>query len=130
MKVHVCSIRMGLLFLAMVSIGPLVGSALRADAPKINKDKLVGTWVVAKGEFPKDATLKFTKDGKVTVVRKQEGKTVTVKGTYELDGDQLKSTITTPDGEERMHTGTIKKLTDKELVMETENGQTVEFKKK
>jgi len=107
MKVHVCWVRTGLLFLAMVSIGPLVGSALGADEPKINKDKLVGTWVVAKGDFPKDATLEFTTDGKLTVVRKQEGKTVTIKGAYEVDRDKLKVTVTTPEGEERKQTNKI-----------------------
>jgi uncharacterized protein (TIGR03066 family) len=110
-------------------------SAFAADEKKAagNADKLVGTWEATKGDLPAGSTAEFTKAGKIKVTIKGEDKTETHEGTYKLDGDTITVTATR-EGKERTHSMTIKKLTDKELVLadpkDTEGKKTVEFKKK
>jgi uncharacterized protein (TIGR03066 family) len=105
-----------LLLLAVVNVG-------RAeDKPRIDKNKLVGTWTLEKVTVDSTATavkievkLEFTKDCKVTVSYKGKEKTSKVSGTYSLKGDQL-TTVMKGD-KERKETGTITVLTDKKLVI-------------
>ena len=101
-----------------------------------NKDKIVGTWEVAKSdEIPPGTVFEFTKDGKMKMSMKMEGKTVEMEGTYEVEGETLKSVGKGPDGKEDKNTDTIVKLTDTELVIKNPKikkprSQMIEFKKK
>jgi uncharacterized protein (TIGR03066 family) len=124
--------------LAIAVIG--CGGSATTPPPKAadsNKDKIVGTWETTKAPegLPKDAvvTVEFTKDGKCTQSVKFGEKTMKGEGTYEVDGDKIKTVIKAPTGKEEKETLTIKTLTDKELVTTEEKGgktETIEFKKK
>jgi uncharacterized protein (TIGR03066 family) len=102
------------------------------DAPKTNKEKIVGVWELSKSEdknAPVGATVEFTKDGKMIVKFKMEDKAVTIEGTYTIEKDSITSVLK-HDDQEMKETVTIKKLTDKELVVVDGKGKTDEFKKK
>lgn len=115
----------GCLFLGLVAV------AQGADKKEpTNKEKIVGVWEPTKGDsLPKGATIEFTKDGKLKIAIKVEGKTITADGTYTVDGDKL-TTVLKDEGKEKKETVKIKKLTDKELVTEDSKGMVDEFKKK
>jgi uncharacterized protein (TIGR03066 family) len=103
------------------------GKAAAAPAPKakINKEKIFGTWLLTKlpnGDPPAGYTAEFTKDGKVKTTGDGEA-------TYEVDGDKLTIHFTSKDGKPRKKTGTIVKLTDRELQIKDEGG-VMEFTKK
>jgi uncharacterized protein (TIGR03066 family) len=117
--------------LALVALAALGLSATADDKkPAVSVDKLVGTWEVTKGDLPAGSTAEFAKNGKLKVTIKGEDKTETHEGTFKLDGDTIKVTAKR-DGEERNHSMIIKKLTDKEMILENaESKKTVEFKKK
>jgi uncharacterized protein (TIGR03066 family) len=124
-----------LFLLGCAVLGFICSSALAADEKKgsepTNKEKIIGTWKPTKGEGSAvpDATLEFTKDGKLKVTVKIGDNTVTVEGSYEIDGDQI--TLTMKEGDkEKKETATIKTLTDKVLVTVDKKGKTEEFKKK
>jgi uncharacterized protein (TIGR03066 family) len=109
-------------------LGPAIAKAPEKDT---NKDKIVGTWELVKAgsDLPKGATVTFTKDGKMTITFKVENETVTVKGTYQIDGEKL-TIMHKDEGKEIKETMTIKTLTDKALVVVDEKKNTDEFKKK
>jgi uncharacterized protein (TIGR03066 family) len=103
------------------------GKVAAAPAPraKTNKEKIVGTWQLTRlpnGDPPAGYTAEFTKDGKVKTTGDGEA-------TYEVDGDKLTIHFTSPDGRPRQKTGTIVKLTDKELRIKDDGG-VMEFTKK
>src|SRR3954471_13762035 len=79
--------------------------------------KLVGTWELVKGD-PAGATVEFTQDHKLKFRAKIGEQTVTLEGTYSVNKDNLTVNLKTPDGKDQSETLTIKKLTDKELVIE------------
>ena len=123
---------MRLLVTGLVVLGIVAG--VRADDKKAdtNKEKLVGSWEVVKGDEgapPVGTVVVFNKDGKMKVTHKQDDKEVTLEGTYTLDGDKVSIVLKQGDKEVK-HTVTIKKLTDTEFVAENEKGQKAEFKKK
>jgi uncharacterized protein (TIGR03066 family) len=97
-----------------------------------NQEKLLGTWVVAKSKgAPPGATLEFTKDNKMKMTVKQDGKEQSMDATYVVEGNKIITTMKLPpDGKEKKETATIEKLTDTELVTKDEKGETDEFKKK
>src|SRR5262249_5358453 len=100
----------------VVSCLALILSA-SAEEKDSNKEKIIGTWEIVKSEggVPPGTTLEFTKDGKLTIKVKVDDKTVTVSGTYAIDGDKLK-TVVKIDDKEMKETMTIKTLTDKSFV--------------
>jgi uncharacterized protein (TIGR03066 family) len=102
-----------------------------------NKSKIVGTWELVKssqehGPKAGDLTIAFTKDGTTMVIIKVGGgKTEKKDGTYSVDGETLN--IVEKGGESE--TAKIKKLTDKELVIDAKThgggeAKTMEFKRK
>jgi uncharacterized protein (TIGR03066 family) len=122
--VLVCGLTLG-----FVGVG---GSSLADDKDKKeapNQEKLIGIWEVTKpgSGIPMGATFELTKDGKLKVTIKVEGKEVTVEGTYKVEGDTV--TFAGPKGE-KPDKYKIKKLTDTEFVTEDEKGKVDEFKKK
>jgi uncharacterized protein (TIGR03066 family) len=100
------------------------GSSTTPGGAASNKDKIVGTWEFVKSS-EKDAppagamSVEFTKDGKMTMSMKMPGmdKPITAEGTYEVDGDTLK-TKGGPGGKDKTESVKIAKLTDKELITE------------
>jgi uncharacterized protein (TIGR03066 family) len=92
------------------------------------RDKLVGVWQAAGPRTPADVTVEFTGDGKVTL--RADGKMPNGERTYALEGDKLKLTTKSPDGQEHTATATIKRLTDEELVLREESGIEETFKRR
>jgi len=108
-----------------------VGTTSAAD--KIDAGKLVGKWQLTKSAdpgAPKEATVEFTKDNKVTMTFKLNDKDITLSGTYKVDGDKLTIKATLPNGGETDDTDTIKTLTDDTLVTVDKEKKETEFKKK
>jgi uncharacterized protein (TIGR03066 family) len=101
----------------------LIGSASPGGGKdKIDARKLVGTWKVSKSEMlPPGSVVQFAKDGKLKVNAEKDGEKVEIKGTYKVDGNKLTVTITVMDTDSK-HNETIKKLTDKELIIQHEMG--------
>lgn len=106
-----------------------------------NKDKILGVWELTKasGDNPPGTTAEFTKDGKLKLTAKVQGKEMTMNAEYSLDGDKLTQTMLGPDGKpmkggregkEMKETMTIVKLTDTELVTKDSKDKIDEFKKK
>ena len=114
---------------ALLFLGVL---AVRADDKKdLDKNKLVGTWVVTKGQtLEPGTTWEFTKDGKTTVViQNPNGTTTRFEGTYKIMGQGFKITgkLAGDDYEETLKVPT---LTDKKLVLVDEDGKEDTFEKK
>src|SRR5207237_7396281 len=85
-----------------------------------NAKKIIGTWELVKGEAA-GSTVEFTKDGKLKVYAKVKDKELNAGGTYKIEGDKLLVTISFK-GKTIMETNKIKKLTEKQLVLEDEKG--------
>ena len=83
--------------LAVVGLFGLSGTARSADD---NKDLVVGTWEIVYSDakdIPTGTKLEFTKDGKVNLTVKVDGKDVSVDaGGYKVDKDII--TLTGKDG--------------------------------
>ena len=96
-----------------------------------NQEKILGTWEVtkSKGADP-GSTIEFTKDGKMKVTFKKDGKEQKMEATYSVDGNNITSTFKPPEGKEIKDTATIEKLTDTELAIKDKKGDTDEYKKK
>jgi uncharacterized protein (TIGR03066 family) len=104
------------------------GGTPAATGEKSNKDKIVGTWQPVKEA---GASIEYAKDGKLKVTMKQEGKEMTMEGTYAVDGDKLTQTLKPPaPAPEQKITLTIIKLTGTELETKDDKGKVDEFKKK
>jgi uncharacterized protein (TIGR03066 family) len=100
------------------------------DEKKDNAKLLIGMWEVTKS-FDKGpavgAVVEFTKDGKIKVKAKLEDKDVVREGAYKVNGDKL--TLAMKDKDTRTMLS-IKKLSDKELVVEHDDQKSVELKRK
>ena len=73
--------------------------------------------------------MEYSKDGKIKMTGKANGKELVANGTYVVEGNKFTGMLKTPDREEK-GTVTIKKLTDTELVTEDDAGRVLEFKRK
>jgi uncharacterized protein (TIGR03066 family) len=94
-----------------------------------NAKKIVGVWEVVKGEgAPPGSTVEFTKDGKLKVQAKVGDKEFKIDGTYKVEGEKLMVKLTF-EGKTVEETNKIKKLTEKELLLEDEKGKVEEFKR-
>jgi uncharacterized protein (TIGR03066 family) len=104
----------------------LAPAPLRADT---NKEKIVGTWEVAKSKPP--TTIEFTKEGKLKIsVKLPNMPPVTLEGTYEVKGDTVTVAVKTPDGKEMKDSLTIVKLTATEMTTTDSKGKKDEYAKK
>ena len=72
--------------------------------------------------------MEFTKDGKLMLRAKVGDKELMIDGTYKVDGKNLSATLTFM-GKSKTEKATIRKLTDKELVLEDEKGKVEEYKR-
>ena len=103
---------------------------IRAGDEKGNP-KLVGKWKVVKaspGTFPLGTVLDLSKDDKVKVLGKRDGKEFIHEGTYQVDGAKIVITVKVA-GEKQKHLLTITKISDTEMVTDHGGGGTIEFKK-
>lgn len=114
----------------------LVGAASTQEKNATNKEKIVGKWemVKSKDASPAGSIFEFTKDAKVTLNLKADGKDAgKLEGKYEIDGNSIKVTLMLAGGKKGVETWKIKTLADKEMVLEMPGDgkpQTAEFKKK
>lgn len=116
----------GLLLLGLTAVVPAEGK--KADL----KDKLAGSWIVVKaaeGSLPIDTVVTFTKEGKMKVVGKREGKEVSMEGTYTTEAHKFSFVLKAGENEYKK-TITVKKITDDELSTADAEGKGVEFKRK
>ncbi len=114
----------------------LAGSLCQAAEPS-NKEKIVGTWEVAKSsdpdKVPLKSTFEFHKEGKFKINFKQDEQVILLEGTYTVDGETVNMTPQGAEGKEAASKLRITKLTETDLVIERKNDKktvTVEFKKK
>jgi uncharacterized protein (TIGR03066 family) len=119
-------------FAVAIAVGALA-LAVGADDKKADNAKMIlGAWEVTKADkdsLPVGAVSDFSKDGKVKVTMKKDGKEETHEGTYKVDGDKLTITFKDDKGGEKKLDITIKKCSDTECVTESD-GKTIEWKKK
>jgi uncharacterized protein (TIGR03066 family) len=103
----------------------LVGTA-GSDTAK----KLIGVWELSKADNspPGAVTVEFTKDNKLKLRIKANDKELKIDGTYELKDNDIVSMLTF-EGQTKTETNKIKKLTEKELVIEDEKGKVEEYKR-
>lgn len=120
--------------LAAVAFTVVFVAGASADDKKIDPAKLVGKWELTKsesGNAPKGAIVEFMKDNKLAITVDVNGKSVTLNGTYKVDGDKLTVTIKPPDGgKEDSDTDTIKSLTDDKIVLIDKEKKETELTKK
>jgi uncharacterized protein (TIGR03066 family) len=94
--------------------------------------KIIGVWDVTKSDsLPKGAkgSVEFTKDGKIKLSMSFGEKTMTVAGTYKIKDKSVTTTIEF-GGKSKVETHKLKKLTDKVLIVEDEEGKVDEYKRK
>src|SRR5262245_66204346 len=89
----------------------LLGAA-QTDASKL----IVGKWERTRGDTaPPGLVAEFTRDGKITIDLKVEGKDMHAKGTYKIKGETVTLTFMVPGKDEtKSETKWIKKLTETE----------------
>ncbi len=111
----------------VVVLFELAGFSQAADVDEYAK-KIVGIWEVTKSEsdLPAGTTVEFTKDGKLSVIIKDDMK---FSGTYKLDKDKLNVKLTA-EGQTIEETSTITKLTDDALELKDKDKKVDVFKKK
>jgi uncharacterized protein (TIGR03066 family) len=105
----------------------LLGAA-QTDAAKL----IVGKWERTRGDTaPPGLVAEFTRDGKITIDLKVEGKDVHAEGTYKIKGETVTLTFMVPGKDEtKSETKWIKKLTETELILSDEAGKVKnEFKR-
>lgn len=119
------------LFAVVLGVAVFGVAGFSPAADDDNAKKLVGTWEITKSgsDLPAGSVIEFTKDGKLNVTLKLDGKDEKIAGTYKVQKEQLM--VTLKAGEETIdETVTIKKLTDDALVIEDKDKKVDEFKKK
>jgi uncharacterized protein (TIGR03066 family) len=91
------------------------------------REKVVGAWELVKGDGTDwKVVAELAADGKYKMNAQPEGSgPVTIEGTYEVDGKKLKTTM-----KDKTNELTIKKLTQRTLVLEDDKGKTQELKRK
>jgi len=116
---------------ATVLVAGLTCSLQAGEQKADNKTLIVGVWELTKagdGGPPLGTTLEFTKGGNLKMRGKADGKEFVFEGTYIVEGNKLTHMLKILDRDEK-DTTTIKKLTNKELVMDNEV-RVLEFKRK
>ena len=116
-------------FAMLIVTGLLCVGMSLAVAQEGTVKKLVGSWIVTKGNAPPNAVLTFSKDGKLVMSVDLQGKELKLEGTYTLKDNAITSKLSF-NGKEMVEVHKIKKLTETELHTEDEKGMVDEFKKK
>lgn len=99
----------------LVSVLLLAPSTSLPD-DKIDGKLLLGKWVPEKQPDQYKITIEYLKDNKLSVELEAGGDKQKGEGTYKLDGDKLEIKVEVL-GQEHNPKYTIKKLTDKEMVI-------------
>ena len=96
--------------------------------------KLLGVWELTKSDVLPEAagnmTAEFTKDGKITLRGKLAEKKINAAGTFQVKANTITTTIDYGVGIAKSETGKIKKLTEKELIIEDDKGKVDKYKRK
>lgn len=112
----------------------LVGSSVWADEKPDFAKLIIGNWEVTKVEANQDvigAIREFLADGKGSHQTKLNGKDVTIEKSYTLEADKLEiKTVVKGSPRGRSEVFTIKKLTEKELVLANAAGKLIELTRK
>ncbi|HJZ55504.1 MAG TPA: TIGR03066 family protein [Gemmataceae bacterium] len=119
-------------WLGVVAIVSLAGAGTRADDKVDYAKLLVGKWEVTKadpGTVPEGTLVEFTKDGKMKITAKKDGKDTMIEGTYKVEKNTFTMTVKIGD-EEHTQTITITKISEKEMSTKDKDGKAVELKKK
>lgn len=97
---------------AVLAAVGLAGLAPADDKKDETGAKLVGKWEVTKAETdtPVGTVVEFTKDGKLVVLLKEDGKETKLEGTYKVEKDKLAVSITV-EGQKYDDSLTVKKIT-------------------
>src|SRR5262249_43618515 len=102
------------------------GTAVGTTSPRTEpgkesttQEKLLGRWEATRGEIPPGSILEFTRDGKLKITIKVEGKAMSDESTYALQGEAIKTTHR-EGPREVTETLKTKTLTDKALGTEDE----------
>jgi uncharacterized protein (TIGR03066 family) len=109
----------------------LFGANVRAAETDLAK-MLVGKWEITKadeGTLPAKTIVEFARDGTITVTMKMDGKEQTMSGKYKVEPHKFIVTFKEGD-QEKSHTITVVKITDKEMSTKDDDGKMVECKKK
>jgi uncharacterized protein (TIGR03066 family) len=118
--------------LAVGAVALVFAFGARAEEKGDLAKMLVGKWEITKAEegtVPVGAMVTFTKDGKCTVAVKVGDKEETMEGKYKTEPHKFIVTFKQGD-QEKTHTITVTKITDKEMTTKDEDGKVVECKKK
>jgi uncharacterized protein (TIGR03066 family) len=96
-----------------------LGCGADKKGARTDAQKLVGKWQEVESQQPRQVTLEFTADGKISVVSSFEGKTSTSTGIYELEEYKL-TTVFTAEGSlrKRKTVHKVTKLTDVRLELD------------
>ncbi len=116
---------------AVLVAAGLTASGRAADKADLKK-QLLGKWEAVtadEGALPKGSTVEMTKDGKLKVVSKRGDQEMSHDGTYAVEGDTIKVTTKTADGQERSFKVKIDKISATEMETSTEQGKKNTFKK-
>jgi uncharacterized protein (TIGR03066 family) len=111
----------------------LLGGVQAEEKKPDNKTLIVGAWEITRsspGGTPVGWTMEFTKEGKVKLSGKAEGKEFTFEGTYTVDGDKITMALKVDPSKTEKGDARIKKLTDTELVIDTESDKSYVLKRK
>lgn len=118
--------------LAVGAVALVFAVGARAEEKADLAKMLVGKWEITKadeGTVPVGAVVTFTKDGKCSVTVKAGDKDETMEGKYKVEPHKFIVTFKMGD-QEKSHTITVTKITDKEMSTKDEDGKVVECKKK
>ena len=120
----------GLFGVALVAVLFGLAGLAGADDKDDNAKKIVGKWEVTKSgsDVPVGSIVTFSKDGKINVAVKLDGKDESIDGTYKVEKDKLTVKLKVADQtiEEAL---TLHKLTDKELEIKDKDGKVDVLKK-
>lgn len=111
------------------TLGLFLCSGLLAEDKKadpIDAKKVVGKWEPKATKEGVRVVLEFTKDGKASLTRTDDGVERTFGGTYKVDGNKV-TTILKWGDKEQTDTRTVSKLTDTEMVSADEKGREMTF---
>ena len=120
----------GLFGVALVAVLFGLAGFAGADDKDDNAKKIVGKWEVTKSgsDVPVGSTVTFSKDGKINVAVKLDGKDESIDGTYKVEKDKLTVKLKVAD-QTIEETLTLQKLTDKELEIKDKDGKVDVLKK-
>lgn len=116
----------GVITIVLTAQASAIDKADKADNAKL----IVGKWEVTKEhkDLPVGAVLEFTKDGKMKVSFKKDGMDISVSADYKVEDDKIQYTLKL-DVDVKKEPLIIKKLSEKELILEGPDSSKIELKR-